>query len=175
MIIFHYSILELLDNSQLQSMYKANTLLESSLNVADDTVISDEDQVICKKFLKTASSNVAQVLSGYMKKLVDDVNDPLLGFEFDIGYSEIQGSFEELTTGAIVFRLNMPDTFNTSLIPTIDDLIQTALENFVLMKMAKLRGIDSASYQESYDESLSLLRSYIHQRTSPISTPIKFY
>lgn len=164
MITFSYTISDILEKCKMLTIYKASALIEPSPDMADDIMLADEDTALFTKYLKTAASNIAYILSGYTKNLVDVDSLPLAAFAFDVASS-----------GTIVFRVNMPLTFNTGMTDLLDEAINNALENFTLMKIAKLRGLDFAVYQESYEDARSAIRGYLAQRTAPINGGFSFY
>lgn len=164
LIEYSYAIMDLLDSSQLMSMYKANTILDSSETAADDTVISDEDQGMLGSFLETGAINVSWILQGYSQGIVDVADNELEAFEWDTPEEH-----------KIIFRTAMPDNFLKSSIKMIDNKIRIALENFMLCQMAKLRGIDYVSYQENYDHACSQIPVYLSQRNKPIERKFNFY
>lgn len=162
MIIFSDKISDIIGNAQVLSLYRSNSMLEKgSENVVDDSAISDEDESLLKKYLKSGCSLIANALSGYTKDLINSDGDTVLmegePFEFDITYSTVEHSF--------VFRVNMPETFRASVVDLIDDSIKDALENYVLYRVAKLKLIEGDTYFSDWESSLSQIRGYLNQRT----------
>jgi len=155
MVTFTYQITNILSNTQILSVYAG---VSGQDTFADDTV-SKADESLLNKYLKTAASFVAQLLSGYNKDLVNKSGEKLL----------MEGEpFEYDTEGEIIFRINMPETFNQSVIPTLDLSIKEALEDYVLYRVSKLRHKDYESSQEDYENALSQIRNYIGRRTKPV-------
>lgn len=162
MIIFNYKIEDFLNNAQVLSLYRSNSLLEKgSEHIVDDTAVSDEDETLLKKYLKAGASFIAQVISGYTKDLINSAGDtvPMEGepFKFDVTYETVEHS--------IVFRLNMPETFNLSVLSTMDEAIKDTLENYVLWRVNEIKGTESASWKDSYETALGQVRNYINRRT----------
>jgi len=163
MIIFNYKISDFVNNAQILSLYRVNTLLDrGSENIVDDTAISDEDESISQKYLKAGCAIIAQAISGYTKDLLQSDGSIILmegePFEFDATYNTIQHS--------IVFRVNMPLNFNEAIIQSMDEAIKDALENYTIYRLAKIKGIDYMSYQEDWENSLGQIRTYINRRTT---------
>jgi hypothetical protein len=163
MIIFNYKISDFIDNAQVLSLYRVNTLLESkSENVVDDTAVSDEDESLSSKYLKAACVQIAQIISGYTKDLLQPDGTTILmegsPFEFDVTYETVEHS--------IVFRINMSLNFNKAIITAMDEAIKDALESFVLYRTARTKGIEFISYQEDWENSIGQVRNYINRRTT---------
>ena len=155
-----YAISDILNNSKVFSVFRADVLHSQGKaeNVVDDTVLSDEDESICKKYLKIGATEVANVISGYAKNLLDtDGVTELEPFEFDVTYNAIPNS--------IVFRANLPETFQTAILALMDESFKDALENYILYRVNKLKGIEFQSYQADYETALSNIRKYVHRRT----------
>ena len=164
LVTYNYPIIDILESSQLKSMYKANTLLGKSDTAADDTVVSDEDQGICGGFLKSGALKVSAIMQGYSQGVQDENGAALKAFEWDT-----EDKHE------IVFRTAMPDNFATSSVDMIEDSVRTALENYTLMEMAKLRGIDPVSYIEKWDDASRQTSAYLCKRDRPIERKYNFY
>ena len=162
MIIFSYKISDIIDNAQVLSLYRSNSMLEKgSENTLDDTAVSDEDESLLKKYLKSGCSLIADILSGYTKDLINSDGNKVLmvgePFEFDVTHETVAHSF--------VFRVNMPETFSESVVQLIDDAIKDALENYVLYRVAKLKMIEAETYFSDWENSRSQIRGYINRRT----------
>ena len=165
MIIYNYKIADILNNSQIISLYRSNSLLEKgSENTLDDTAVSDEDESLLKKYLRTASALIADVMAGYNKDLINSAGDTVLfegePFEFDVTYDSVEHS--------IVFRSLMPETWPTTTLILIDDAIKDALENYVLYRVAKLKLIEGETYFSDWESALSQIKNYLTRRTEPI-------
>lgn len=163
MITFNYKISNLINNVQVLSLLRVNTMLDKGPeSVVDDFSINDEDESLVTKYLKTGCSLIANVLSGYARNLLDvDGVTELEAFEFDVTYDSVEHSF--------LFRVNMPDTWPTSAMILIDDTIKDGLENYILYRIAKHKMIEGESYYLSFDDSVKLIRSYIHRRTTTVN------
>jgi hypothetical protein len=171
MIIFSYKISDFIANTQILSIYRASSAYNAgNEGVVYDTAISPEDESFMTKYLKAGASLVSQVISGYTKDLINKEGDTVLmvgqPFEFDVIYEMIEHS--------IVFRVNMPETFNQSVMPALDEAIKDALENYTLYRTAKLRAVEFASYQEDWETALGQVRTFIHRRTEGTRRSYKF-
>lgn len=171
MIIFSYKISDFIGNAQVLSMYRASTAFNSGKDgIVDDTSLSGEDESLLKKYLKTGASFVAQAFSGYNKDLINKLRETVLmvgePFEFDVTFETVENS--------IIFRVNMPETFNENGIPALDESIKDALENYMIFRTAKLRAIEYMSYQEDYESALGRVRTLIHRRTEGIRRSCNF-
>lgn len=162
MIQFSYTIESIVNNAQILSLIRTNSMLEKgNENTVDDFSINDEDKSLVKKYLKTGAALIAHVLSGYTKNLLDtDGVTELEAFEFDVTYDSVDHSF--------VFRVNMPDTWPTSAMVLIDDAIKDGLENYVLYRIAKHKMIEGETYYLSFDDAVKMIRSYISRRTTTV-------
>ena len=162
MITFSYKISDLTNNAQILSLIRANSMLEKgSENTVDDFSISDEDEALVKKYLKTGAALIAHVLSGYARNLLDtDGVTELEAFEFDVTFDSVEHSF--------IFRVNMPETWPTSAMVLIDDAIKDGLENYVLYRISKHKMIEGETYYLSFDDAVKSIRSYISRRTTTV-------
>lgn len=162
MIIFNYKITDFTNNAKVLSIYRASSSFDSGKeNTVGDIVLKESDESFLKKYLKIGVMNIAQVVSGYTKDLtnslgvlVEMVGEPV---EFNVAYESVADS--------IVFRLNMPETFNLSILSPMDESIKDCLENYMLYRTSKLKGLDYLSYQEDYEQALGQIRTYINRRT----------
>lgn len=166
MIVFTYKIADFFNNSQILSLIRTNSMLEKgNENSVDDFSINDEDEPLVKKYLKSGSALVANVLSGYTKDLINSLREtiPMEGepFEFDVTVD----TDEHL----IVFRVNMPENWPVSATTLVDQSIIDALENYVLYRISKQKMIEGETYFSLYDEAIKNIRSYIHRRTETIT------
>lgn len=161
MIIFSYKISDFVNNAQVLSMYKAS----SSFNFgkeesSDDTSLKAEDVSFLTKYLKSGVMVLANIISGYTKDLTNSKREVVImdgePVEFDVVYGNEPNS--------IVFRLNMPETFNEAILGPMDEAIKDALESYVLYRTAKLRAVEYLSYQEDYEQALGQVRNYINRR-----------
>ena len=162
MIVFNYKISDLINNAQILSLIRTNSMLDKGTeSVVDDFSINGEDEALVKKYLKTGAALIANVLSGYARNLLDvDGVTELEAFEFDITYDSVEHSF--------VFRVNMPVTWPASAMILTDDAIKDGLENYVLYRIAKHKMIEGESYYLSFDDAAKMIRSYISRRTSTV-------
>lgn len=172
MIVYNYLIADILNNAQVLSLYRANSLLnQGNDSIVDDTAVGSEDESLLKKYLKAGSALVANVLSGYTKDLLNSEGDTVLmegvPFEFDVTYSEVDHQ--------IVFRINMPETWPADAMLLADEAIKDALENYILYRANKFKMIDYRTYQEDHETALGNLRTYIHRRTETITRSYKLF
>jgi len=172
MIAFYYEISKLISNIRVISDYRAKSEIDRgeqniipSVNLVDDP--------IAEKLLEDAGAEIALIMSGYFDGLVDEEGNELEGYEFDVTY--LDEETYQATENCMVFRLNMPSSFNTKLIGSIDRSIKSALENFVLYKFFMMVHFEPGTYEKNYNEDLEKIRYYIHQRTSPIKRAYKLY
>lgn len=158
-----YAIADLINNSKVFSVFRADILQSQGKveNVVDDTVLSDEDESICKKFLKVGASEIQNIISGYSKNLLDtDGVTELSPFEFDVTFDTVPNS--------IVFRSNVPETFDTSVMIPMDESFKDAMENYILYRVNKIKGNEFESYKSDYEFALDNIRKYIHRRTKSV-------
>lgn len=171
MITFNYLINDFIDNAQLQSMYRAGTMYNSGQEgVLLDPSISAEDDGLLKKYLKVGVTLIAQVISGYTKDLRNSKGDILsmVGepMEFDITYETVENS--------IVFRVNMPETFNLAVIKALDEAIKDTMENYILYRTGRSKGTEFESFQQDWETALGRVRAYINRRTETIRRSYSF-
>lgn len=169
MIVYNYKISDLLNNSQVLSLYRAGSQLEKNSEFfADDSTVSDEDESLLKKYLRSGCALIASALSGYTKDLYDVDGVTLLeAYEFDITYETVENS--------IVFRVNMPSTFRSNAMLLIDDSIKDGLENYVLYRVAKLKQIESETYFSDWETQLGNVRSYLTRRTDVVKRSTRLF
>ena len=171
MIIFNYTINEILDQSKIISLYRASTVLnEDNKEALSILGLSERDVDILKKHLKNGCVKIAHILSGYTKDLIDSNYNsvPMEGdpFEFDVTYDDIANS--------IVFRINMPESWPVSCTTLIDVAIKDALENYVVYRVNKDKGIDGSSYLDDYDMACRDIRSYLGRRDTMVKRSYSF-
>lgn len=161
-LIFKYPLTEITGNAKILSQYRENSLLQKGNNVPlDDTALTEEDVKILNKYLKTGCAEIANIVSGYSDNLVDEDENELLPFEFNVADPD-----EEVNENVFIFRMAMPETFNKSVIQPMDEAIKDALENYLLYRTSKHKMNEVNSYNEDYESSLGLIRSYINRRTA---------
>ncbi len=162
MIIFNYTINEILDQSKIISLYRANTSLNAGIeNALEELGIHEKDNDLLEKYLKTGCGLIADALSGYARNLLDeDGTTELEAFEFDATYEDV--------TNSIVYRVNMPDAWPTSAMHLIDDAIKDSLENYVIYRINKQKGIDASSNFDDWETALGKIRSLLCRRTEPV-------
>lgn len=158
MIEFEYKISEVITNIEILSQYRSNSMVQKGNDVdLDDSSSTFEDEKILTKYLKQGVSIVGGVLSGYSSGLLDTDNvTELKPFEFNTEDDQI------------IFRMNVPDTFQENVIDSIDEEIKDFLENYVLSRINIHRGNEFESYLSALDESKSKIRGYISRRTETV-------
>jgi len=166
MITFYYEISKLIDNIRVISDYRSKSEIDRgeqniipSINIIDDPV--------ALKLLEDAGAEIALMISGYFTDLVDEEGEELNGYEFDVTYDEKEN--------CMVFRLNMPSSFNIKLIGSIDRAIKSALENYVLYKFSYMTNFSSEPYEKNYNEELDKIRYYLAMRKKPIKRSYKLF
>lgn len=157
MIIFNYTISDIFTEAKTLCQYYLSTMPDEQEESFEKMMIVDRDEDMLKVYLKTVSAKIAQIISGYSKYLYDTDNVTLLSpFEFDVTYSTVEHS--------IVFRVNMPDTFDTNKAIMLDDSIKNALVNYILFMFFKKKKLDFTVSFDDYGTALSEIRTYIHSR-----------
>lgn len=157
MIVFNYTISDLYAEAKTLCQYLLSTIPDDQEGSLEKMMIVDRDEDMLKIYLKTGASKIAQVISGYAKYLYDTDNVTLLSpFEFDVTYLTVEHS--------IVFRVNMPDTFDTNKAGLLDDSIKNALVNYILAMFFKQKKLDFTIPFDNYNNALSEIRTYIHSR-----------
>lgn len=162
MIQFSYTIESIVNNAQILSLLRTNSMQEKgSETVVDDYAINDEEEPLVKKYLKSGCSLIADTLSGYARDLLDeDGVTALEAFEFDTTVDAVEDSF--------VFRVNMPDLWPTSAMTLCDEAIKDASENYVLYRIAAHKMIESNSYFQLWEEARGQLRALLSRRTDTV-------
>lgn len=166
MITFTYSISDFISNIQVLSLYRGNSSLDKGPeSILDDTAISSEDDALLKKYLKYGASLIAHTLSGYAKDLINSSGETVL----------MEGEPFEVSSTQVIFRINMPETFQVNVINQIDEAIKDALENYVLYRVAKQKLIEGETYFNDWEQSRGQIRSYLVARTKPTRRTYRFY
>lgn len=169
MIVFTYTIDELINNVQIISMYRANAILQhSSQDVIiplDDTAVTSEDNAILLNYLKKGVSQIASVLSGYSTGLYDAEGILYLPLEYIAADEEV--------VPQVILRIAMPNTFNNTLAIPIDQAIQDALEAYMLYRLFKSKGHNYESYFDDYKLSISNILAYINHRLTTTTRSMK--
>lgn len=165
MIIFNYKISDFINSTEILSVYRANSLVDqSNAPEPNDSAISKDDEALIKKYLSIGASTIAQALSGYNKDLLDSLGNTLVmvgePYEFNVVFEEVVGS--------IVYRINVPENFNLSVLEAFDNAIKDCLENYVLYRVCKNKAIEFKSYQEDYENALGQIRMYVNRRNGTI-------
>lgn len=167
MITFHYEIEKLLDNIRVVSDYRSKTAIDQgeqniipSVNVVDDP--------IAKKLLEDAAGEVAMVMSGHFGLMLDtDEETELENYEYDVTYDG--------TANCIVFRLDLPDTFNERTIHALDRAVKNAMENYVLQRFLEMVNFDGRAFERMYQKEINKILLYLNVRTETIKRGYKLY
>ena len=172
MITFYYDIDKLLDNVRVKSDYRTSTEIDRgeeklipSVNVADNP--------IAERLLDDAGGELALLMSGYADGLTDEDGNELEAYEFGIEYDDPVNL--ETLTNAMVFRLNMPDTFNTKNKTGLDRTIKNAIEQYVLWKYNEMVNFDFRLYEAAYKRETDKLLLYLNKRTETIQRAYKLF
>jgi len=171
MIILSYKISDILDQSKITSLYRANMAVSSETPDALDSLgLHERDDERLKKYLKTGCALLADTFSGYTKNLINSAGDVVLmegePFEFDVTYDTVENCF--------VFRMNMPETFNLTILTSLNEAVIDALENYVLYRISRMKTTESETYFEDWEAARSLIRGYIGRRTEGVKRNYNF-
>lgn len=160
MIIFSYKISDLIAEIKTLSEYGTSVIPVDRVDALENAIVDDRDDVIVKSFLKYGASNVAHIISGYTKDLINSDGDTVLmegtPFEFDVTYDSVEN--------CIVFRVNMPETWDENIMNILDESIKNSLVSFGLYQLYKKKKIDFTTELDDYNTSLTEIRKYIHAR-----------
>ena len=136
----------------------------------DSLGLHERDDERLKKYLKTGCALLADTFSGYTKNLINSAGDVVLmegePFEFDVTYDTVENCF--------VFRMNMPETFNLTILTSLDEAVIDALENYVLYRISRMKTTESETYFEDWEAARSLIRGYIGRRTEGVKRNYNF-
>lgn len=164
MITISFKIAELLTEIKSLSEYGSSMIPLDQAGALENSIIIDRDDEYLKSYLKSGCSNISQVLSGYTKDLINSAGEDVLmvgtPFEFDVTYATVANS--------IVFRLNMPETWSTDLAVLLGESMKNAMTNFTMYMYFRRKKMPFAVEYEEYQNSLSEIRTYIHQRTKAV-------
>ena len=172
MITFYYDIDKLLDNIRVKSDYRTNTEIDRgeeklipSVNIADNPIAG--------KLLNDAGGELALLMSGYADGLIDAEENELEAYEYGVEYDDPVNL--ETITNAMVFRLNMPDTFNAKNKKGLDRTIKNAIEQYVLWKYNEMVNFDFRLYEAAYKLETDKLLLYLNKRTKTIQRGYKLF
>lgn len=173
MLTFTYKVAELISNAQAISMYRASSShSQGNPGASNESTLTLEDESIMLKYLKLAANEVANAMGGYTKDLLDDDGVTALeAFEFTQTTPVAPTEAEDV----LIFRVNMPTTFNTAYTNQILSAIADAIENFILMRIAKYRSLEMASYKDDFDNAISLIKEYLTKRTATITRSMNMF
>ena len=161
MIIFSYKISDLITEIKTLSEYGTSNIPLDRVDALENAIAIDRDDVILKSFLKYGAGSVAHIIGGYTKDLINSEGVTVfmegLPFEFDVTYETVANS--------IVFRVNMPETWDENIMTMLDESIKNSLVSFSLYQLYRKKKIDFATELDDYNTSLSEIRKYIHART----------
>ena len=168
MIVFTYKIADFLNNAQILSLYRGNALLQHAEEIPlDDSAITYEDESILTNLLKKGVAIVGASMAGYGNALYDEDGITLLkAIEFITAVPAAPPV--EAVEAQVIFRINMPDTFNHDLALPLDETIKDTLENYILYRSMDLKGHNYESYKENYTTGLSNIMAVLNQRERPI-------
>ena len=163
MIIFTFPIADFLQDAQIISMYRATALVQGKGELPiDDASITYEDTATIKKYLGIGSSFIASMMSGYTNDLYDTDRTTLLK------------AFETTDTN-IIFRINVPETFNNANIPIVDESIKDYLINYVIYRINKNKGHNFESFDDDCNQAKSNILLALNQRTKTIKRKFNLY
>ena len=166
MQVLYLEIQQVIDNARAISGYRSGTETgHGEQNPAPS--INIEDNALSKKLLEDGAAEVAGIMSGYFKGLAGKDSKGPEGFEFDADY--------EGKEGCIVYRLNMPPSYDARLNSPLKRAVRSALENFILFRFSDMVNSDSGKYEGSYRKELGKIRSYLSRRTETIKRTYKLY
>lgn len=164
MIVFTYKVNDFLNNAQIISMYRANALVQHGPQIdLDDTEASYEDQSILTNYLKKGAAIIAANMSGYAKALYDTDGITALN-ALDFIAEDL--TVDPIIEAQIIFRINLPDSFNNTLILPCDEAIKDALENYMLYRLFKHKGHNFESFMDDYKSSVNNILTYINHRST---------
>lgn len=186
LITLNYTIADFINNAKVLSVYRASSAYNEGKS-SDDTNLTNNDESFLEKYLKLACAEMVGIFSGYAYEIyAADGVTALEPYEYDISVGTPAVAHQ------IVFRLVMQDAltvednsliaqnvrlrnlypvpppFNKTALFLLDVMVKDALENFILFRTAKYRGIEFQSYQQDYKEALANVRSCLHKRTAPV-------
>jgi len=156
LIVFSYPIKDFVNDAQVLSLYRGKAIAVTGAQLINSEFkLSDQDDSLIKKYLKSAAVKILDVVSGYTKGIQDYGTIP---FEYDVTYNDIESQ--------IVYRLLFPDNFVTTSVNQIDESIKDAIVNYILYRSAKLKATEFQSFEKDWEESLSQIRSYLQRRNT---------
>ena len=168
LITYWYDIEKLLLNIGVISDYKTNTLVEKQGGEPRMLPsVAVQDNSIAVKLLNDASAEIFLLMSGYAKDVVDENDDALEPYSFDVAYDDI--------TRAIVYNFNFPDTFNDKIIGGIERAIKSAIENYVLSRYNQIAGLDFQLYERNFEREKDRILLYINRRTETVKRAYKLF
>lgn len=172
MIIFTYKVSDILNNAQIQSLYRANALLQHNEEIPlDDSAATYEDQSILTNYLKKGCGVLSASMAGYGNALYDEDGITLLpALEF---VSEViaDPDADPAVVGVdaqVIFRVNMPDTWNTNLALPMDEAIKDTLENYIIYRLFQIKGHNFESFFNDYTTGMSKIMEFLNMRERPI-------
>ena len=164
--IYYYDIQALLNRIQYESMKKAkNIKSEAGKSQVDDMAINDEDLVFAKKLLKDVSGKVFNALSPYSRGL-EELEEPLVPFEFDVTYEEVEGQ--------LVYRVEWPEKFDVNISTLIDQSVENLLIEGTKEKFLEKIGIPNEAEANAYKREYAQLLGYLARRKGYVR-PYKQY
>jgi hypothetical protein len=169
LIIFNFNVSDFISNPQIIAAYRTQTIFNSGGDpVTDNTKITSEDESVIRKYLKLACTKVADAFSGYTENITDTEGTmEIPAYEFDVTYKEFDNQ--------IVYRINMPDTFITGSIEGMDESIRDFLENYIIFRINKIRGVEYESYKYDSESAIGDLRCYLGRRTAPVCRDMRMF
>ncbi len=166
MQVLYFEIQKIIDNARVMSDYRSKTEIDHG----EQTIIPSiniVDGPVAKKLLEDGAAGIAGMMSGYFHGLKDGDGNALEGYEYDTAYED--------TDGCIVYRLNMPLSFDQRLLGPLKRAVRGGLENYVLSRFADLTGFSSEQYEQHYRSELDKIRSYLSRRTTTIKRTYKLF
>jgi len=164
MITISFKIADLLTEIKSLAEYGSSMIPLDQPGALENSMIIDRDDEYLKSYLKSGCSNIAHVLGGYTKDLVNSEGEDVLmvgtPFEFDVTYAEVANS--------IVYRLNMPEYWSTDLAVLLGESMKNAMTNFMMYMYFRRKKMPFTVEYEEYQNALSEIRTYIHQRTRAV-------
>lgn len=155
MIVFTYQFADIINNAQIVSSLRSNTVIPGKDEVSDVSVNRD-DEALMTKYLKQGALEIAGKLSGYTANLYDTDGITLL-------------EPIEFSATTITMRVNVPLTFKTTILKTLDRAIEDALENYSIFRINEFKGHSFETFESNYNKAINRILTYINARTRTIT------
>lgn len=159
-VAFYYTIPSLIDRVNLGVLYKVRRR-DNIVGIGENSVIDAE--VLIKEYLGSAAAEIFSKLTSPLGRTLVGLETPVAPFEFDVTFNPGTGAL----ANCIVFRIILPDKFDSITTPSIEKAIADTLVSYCVWQWLMDSNIQGWEKQEDeFNRNFEDLRSLLVRRVN---------